>query len=132
MSFKIECPFCHQEMLAEEKWIGQEAECPFCSKTMIITKDGAVSQPFVNRDSSGEKIPSYLFLAIITTILCCLPLGIVSIVYAAQVNSKQMAGDIEGARKASQLALIWACIGIALSMGSGLLWGCFSVIFDYF
>ena len=43
MSFKIECPFCHQEMLAEEKWIGQEAECPFCSKNLstnnIITED---------------------------------------------------------------------------------------------
>src|SRR2546425_5207782 len=46
-------------------------------------------------------IPSYLAQAIILTIVslwCCLPLplGVVSIVYAAQVNSKFTAGGIAG------------------------------------
>src|SRR2546425_6312147 len=52
-------------------------------------------------------IPSYLAQAIILTIVslwCCLPLplGVVAIVYAAQVNSKFTAGGIPGAQQASQ------------------------------
>lgn len=50
---------------------------------------------------------NHLALAIITTILCCLPAGIVSIVYATQVNSKYNAGDYEGAVKASKNAKTW-------------------------
>ena len=37
--------------------------------------------------------PNYLVWAILSTVLCCLPLGVASIVYAAQVNSKWYAGD---------------------------------------
>ncbi len=54
-----------------------------------------------------------LVWAILSTIFCCLPLGIVSIVYAAQVNGKWAAGDVAGAqessRKAKQFA-IWSAI----------------------
>ena len=41
------------------------------------------------------RIPNYLVHAILCTLFCCLPLGIVAIVYAAQVNTKAAAGDIE-------------------------------------
>ena len=61
--------------------------------------------------------PNYLVFAILTTIFCCQILGIVSIVYAAQVNSKWAAGDYEGAREASKNAKLWAWI----STGSGIL-----------
>lgn len=40
-------------------------------------------------------IPNYLVQAILVTLCCCLPFGIVSIVYAAQVNTKVKAGDIQ-------------------------------------
>lgn len=50
---------------------------------------------------------NHLALAIITTILCCLPTGIVSIVYATQVNSKFNIGDYEGAERASKNAKTW-------------------------
>ncbi len=51
--------------------------------------------------------------AILSTLFCCLPLGIVSIVFAAQVNSKWSAGDYQGAREASDKArkfAIWGAI----------------------
>jgi len=61
----------------------------------------------------GPPPPNYLVWAIISTILCCLPLGVVSIVFAAQVNSKWQVGDVAGAqdssRKAKQFAL-WSTI----------------------
>src|SRR3990172_6476576 len=46
------------------------------------------------------RIPNYLVHAILCTLFCCLPLGIVAIVYAAQVNSKAAAGDIARAEEA--------------------------------
>ena len=36
----------------------------------------------------GAPPPNNLVWAILSTLFCCLPLGIVSIVYAAQVNGK--------------------------------------------
>ena len=39
------------------------------------------------------SVPNYLVQAILTTIFCCLPFGIVAIVFAAQVNGK-LAGEI--------------------------------------
>ncbi len=54
-----------------------------------------------------EKPQNYLVSAIFVTLLCCLPLGIVSIVYASQVDSKFNAGDYAGARQASDSARTW-------------------------
>jgi hypothetical protein len=61
--------------------------------------------------------PNYLVFAILTTIFCCQILGIVSIVFAAQVNSKWNAGDVQGAIDASKNAKLWAWI----AFGSGLI-----------
>jgi hypothetical protein len=57
--------------------------------------------------------PNYLVFAILVTIFCCQILGIVSIVFAAQVNSKWDAGDYEGALTSSKNAKLWAWIGFA-------------------
>lgn len=53
-------------------------------------------------------VPNYLVWAILTTLFCCLPLGVVSIVYAAQVDGRRAAGDLEGAYAASRKAGWWA------------------------
>jgi predicted secreted protein len=62
----------------------------------------------------GAQPPNnYLVWAILSTIFCCLPLGIVSIVFAAQVNSKWASGDVAGARESSEKAkkfAIWSAI----------------------
>ncbi len=45
--------------------------------------------------------------------LCCTPLGIASIVFAAQVNGKHAAGDVAGAQASSEKAkkfAIWSVI----------------------
>ena len=61
--------------------------------------------------------PNYLVWAILSTVLCCLPLGIASIVFSTQVNSKWAMGDTAGAleasRKAKQFA-IWSAIAAAI------------------
>ncbi|HEX3998914.1 MAG TPA: CD225/dispanin family protein [Pirellulales bacterium] len=55
-------------------------------------------------DLSRPQLPNYLVPAILSTICCCLPFGIVAIVYAAKVNGKLAAGDYEGARRSSDSA----------------------------
>ena len=45
--------------------------------------------------------------------LCCLPAGIVSIVYAARVDGLYARGDHVGAKKASDNARTWAIVGAA-------------------
>jgi hypothetical protein len=57
---------------------------------------------------AGPKPPSYLVWSILTTLFCCLPFGVVSIVFAAQVDSKFNSGDLAGAQRASDSAKKWA------------------------
>ncbi len=62
---------------------------------------------------AGSPPPNYLVWAILTTIFCCLPLGVASIVFAAQVNSKWQAGDYAGAQESSDKAkkfAIWSAV----------------------
>ena len=59
-------------------------------------------------NTTAAQIPNHLVWAILATLFCCLPGGIVSIVYAAQVNGKIAAGDLAGARDSSEKAKKWA------------------------
>ena len=61
----------------------------------------------------GTPPPNHLVWAILSTLFCCLPLGVASIVFAAQVNSKWNAGDAAGAQESSEKArkfALWATI----------------------
>ena len=59
-------------------------------------------------NTATPQVPNNLVWAILSTLFCCLPAGIVSIVYAAQVNGKLAAGDIAGAQDSSAKAKKWA------------------------
>ena len=58
------------------------------------------------------KPSNYLALAIICTVCCCLPAGIVSIVYAARVNEAYARGDYEMALSHSKNARTWGLVGL--------------------
>ncbi|MGH9041809.1 MAG: CD225/dispanin family protein [Acidimicrobiia bacterium] len=67
---------------------------------------------------AGPKPDNNLVWAILSTIFCCLPLGIASIVFAAQVDGKWAQGDHQGARdaadKAKRFAMIAAGVGVGM------------------
>ena len=67
------------------------------------------------------KVDNYLVPAILVTLCCCLPFGIVAIVYAAQVNTKLGAGDYAGAQESAKNAKLWCWLGF----GAGILIGIF-------
>ena len=66
--------------------------------------------------SHPTRIPNYLVQAILVTLFCCVPFGIISIVYAAQVNGKVALGDIEGALRTSRSAKKWAWISFGVGL----------------
>ncbi len=72
--------------------------------------------------------PTYMAIAILSTIFCCLPFGIVSIVKASQVGSLYGQGSYEEAQKASKSAKKWAIISAVTAVGLGLLYFIFSLV----
>lgn len=64
----------------------------------------------------GPKIPNYLVHSILVTLCCCIPFGIVGIVYAAQVNSKLAINDFVGAKQSSDNAKKWCIIGLVAGL----------------
>jgi hypothetical protein len=75
--------------------------------------------------SATSDIQNYLIPAILSTIFCCLPLGVVSIIFATQVNSKVASGDIAGAMEASKKAKMFMFIAAGLGVLS---WVCAIII----
>lgn len=90
---------------------------PNAENTWKCVQCGEALQPAAPSGAQPVRIPNYLVHAILCTLLCCLPLGIVAIVYAAQVNSKAAAGDIAGAQAASNKAktFSWWSFGVGLA-----------------
>lgn len=60
--------------------------------------------------------PTNLVWAIITTVLCCIPPGIVAIFYALKVSNKYREDDIEGAKRASETGAWWCIAAIILGI----------------
>jgi hypothetical protein len=73
----------------------------------------------------AQRIENNLVLAIIVTVLCCLPFGIVGIVYAAQVNTKALTGDLAGARESARKARLWSFWGLGLGLA---IYGVYAII----
>ena len=74
------------------------------------------------------SVPTYLAPSILVTIFCCWPFGIVSIVYAAQVNGKLAAGDYAGAVEASGKAKTWCWLSFGLGLTVVVLYLLFIII----
>lgn len=79
-------------------------------------------------DSSKQKIPNYLIPAILSTVCCCLPFGIVAIIFAAQVDAKLAAGDRAGALEASNKAKLFTWIAVGLGLVGSILYIIFWVL----
>jgi Interferon-induced transmembrane protein/zinc-ribbon domain len=103
--------------------------CTTCGQTR---PDDATACPNcgqrVPQFGAPPNIPNYLVQSILVTLCCCLPLGIVAVIYSAQVNGKLVAGDVAGAQSASDKAKMWAWI----AFGLGILINLLGVAFQFF
>lgn len=97
--------------------------CVVCSASIGRSAEG---QPGVRRE-----VDSGLVQAILATIFCCQPFGIVAIVYAAMSQAKVSEGDYEGAARMSEksrywvqlsffLGLAWAAVVLVIALVSGI------------
>ncbi len=79
-------------------------------------------------------VNTWLWQSIVATVLCCLPAGVVGIVFAAQANSAKNVGDVATAREKARIARIWTLvsvgIGVVVILGF-LVLGVFGAVVDY-
>lgn len=87
---------------------------------MYVMQPGSMPPPEMNPMADPHlnrpMPPTYLVWAIIATLCCCLPAGVVAIVFSSSVSSKYFARDYEGAQRASRNAQIWIIISIVLGI----------------
>jgi hypothetical protein len=77
--------------------------------------------PPASSAGGSANVPNYLVPAIIS-IFCCWPLGIVAVIFAAQVNGKVASGDIAGANDASKKAKLFSYISIGIGLVVGVIY----------
>ena len=78
--------------------------------------------------STNQKPDNYLVWAILSTLLCCLPLGIVAIVKSTKVDSLWLSGNHAEAIEAAESAKLWAMITAGVGLGLDILGFIFIVI----
>lgn len=64
-------------------------------------------------NASIRQVPNNLVWAILATLFCCLPTGIVSIIHAAKVDGLAAAGNLAEAQAAADNAKKWAWYSVA-------------------
>ena len=74
-----------------------------------------------------QQPDSNLVWGILSTVLCCLPLGIVSIVYASKVSGLWAQGRYAEAQHASANAKKWAIWGAVAGVIVGIIYGIIAV-----
>lgn len=105
--------------------------CSNCGRNLPGAAPAPQAQPAPSAFPGGQamavtNVPNYLVQSILVTVLCCVPFGIVAIVFAAQVNSKLAAGDYAGAMDASKKAKMWSWIAFGSGLAVVALWAIFA------
>ena len=95
--------------------------CISCGERLTNPFQASAQMQTGNPQAAGPKPENYLVQSILATLCCCLPLGIVAIVYSSQVDSKYNLGDYSGAVIASNNAKKWGWISFGLGLGINIL-----------
>jgi hypothetical protein len=123
-----ECEFCGEKVKplappAPNKAVFTASEPTYTQPKIPEPKaSNPYSDPYPESQKSTYKtqrftdVPNYLIWAILSTLCCCVPTGIVAIIHAAQVNSKLANGDYHGAQESSDNAKMWNLISFGLGI----------------
>lgn len=106
-----------------EKWLGVGQVLSTLGGEMPLGGGPAASpDPVWSTPGSGTVRPpmpaSYLVWSILATVLCCLPTGIVAIVYSSKVEPRYLAGDMVAAQQAAANAKLWCWISFGVGLAS--------------
>lgn len=78
-------------------------------------------------------VPDYLIWNVLSTLFCCMPVGVAGIIFSIQTNSAKARGDFEGAARHSSTAKTLLIVGLVcwgLQVLLSFLWIAFSVMFE--
>lgn len=84
--------------------------------------------PAFRPGSDVMKPANNLVWAILATLFCCLPAGVVAIIYAAQVDSKWNSGDTAGALGAAKNAKTWCLVSVGVGLLVGVAYAAFMIL----
>ena len=90
-----------------------------CEKCGEVLPAPVVAQAGEESNNAAANMPpvnNYLVPAILSTVCCCQPFGIVSIIYASQVTKKINEGNYQGAVESSKKAKFWFILAIVLGL----------------
>ncbi len=101
--------------------------------SQVASTDNESGHTASNATKNLQEPTNYMVYAILATILCCMPLGIVSVIYANKANTSWGAGKYSESIDATQKARLWliiaVCVG-AVSMMACAMLGFFSALFS--
>lgn len=115
------CPNCGVQQ-PDNAFACSQCGAPLSGRPQI--PQSVAPHPMQGGAQGGQLLPppSYLAGAILVTLFCCLPFGIVSIVFASQVSGHIASGNLAAAQEASRKAATWMWWGFGIGLGINLLW----------
>jgi hypothetical protein len=81
-----------------------------------------------NQGTKPALPKNWLVESILVTLFCCLPFGIVGIVFASKVESLYSSGNFDGATEASKNAKKWTSLGFWIGLAVIVLYVIFLII----
>lgn len=97
-----------------------DAEFQSGNERVSPPRNGARSPRYPAMANAGNDMPpmpqTYLVWSVVMTVLCCLPAGIAAIIFSSQVSSRYYAGDLDGAKRASERAQVWIIVSFVLGV----------------
>jgi phage FluMu protein Com len=138
MPIQFPCPGCGKVLAVGEESAGHQAKCPHCELVSLVpeststiydaelvggaeaTRAGPAGSPFDDPpEVMTEPINSHLVDAILITLCCLTPFGIVGIIFAAMCKKQIGVGNYALARKYSEKSHLWNMIGLWTTLGLG-------------
>ena len=129
---KVRCSRCSSELDVSSFTPGTQIRCSVCDQVLQVPGDprqtpmrpagsslplGDIKMGYGGGDSQMmSSANTYFVLSIIFTLLCCLPAGVVGIVYASNAKSKLQIGDVDAASAALNNAKIWTWVSFGLGL----------------
>jgi Interferon-induced transmembrane protein len=124
------CEFCGHSLIDLSSDKPPIIEPPPFPEPMSSTGESSVApeNPYVSMNTASlgyaqaplSNIPNHLPLSIVSAVMtlccCCIPFGIIPVIFSTQVNTKMANGDFVGAKRDSDNAKLWAWIFIGVAL----------------
>lgn len=109
----MNCSKCGKELAPDS------AFCPGCGNP--VNPGQAPAPAPAAQTSAPVTINTWLIPAILATVFCCLPFGIVSIVFASRANSAAGAGNYQLAQENAAKAKTWFWLAFGFGLAGSVI-----------